>query len=31
MATAIIANSGNFKNLLTYRKAEAIYDLTFCC
>ncbi|MBQ7721791.1 MAG: four helix bundle suffix domain-containing protein [Kiritimatiellae bacterium] len=29
MATAIIANSGNFKNLLTYRKAEAIYDLTF--
>ena len=29
MATAIIANSGNFKKLLTYRKAEAIYDLTF--
>ena len=29
MTTSILANSGNFHNLLTYKKAEVIYDLTF--
>ena len=29
MTKSIFANTGNFKKLIVYQKAEAIYDITF--